>query len=49
MFNINGVENVICIQRSEKLMDKAAITFSRVFYGEIFTCARTVEEGFYIA
>jgi hypothetical protein len=49
MFNINGVEYVICIERSEKLMDKAAITFSRVFYGEIFTCPRTVEEGFNIA
>lgn len=35
-----GVEHVVCIDKSKKLQDEAAILFSRRFYSYIFTSAQ---------
>jgi len=37
-----GVGHVVCIKNKEFQDDKAAIVFSRAFYGELFYSARKV-------
>jgi hypothetical protein len=49
IFLNTGVEHVICILKTEKLYDKAAIIFSENFYELLFKESLTVCEAFNIA
>jgi hypothetical protein len=46
VFSSNGSKHAICISRSRQVNDKAAIRFSRIFYGHVFNSKQSICSAF---